>query len=97
MALRLRLPMLFLLALPAGALADVLDRRRVLLVAQVWLLLGAALLGVLTLTGAVQPWMLLGITLAIGAGSAIDLPAWQAIIPELVSREELPSAAASLW
>jgi MFS family permease len=83
---------LFLLALPAGALADVLDRRRVLLVAQVWLLLGAALLGVLTLTGAVQPWTLLAITLAIGAGSAIDLPAWQAIIPETVSREELPAA-----
>src|SRR6058998_1141133 len=63
---------LFLLALPAGALADVLDRRRILLVAQVW--------------------MFLVITLAIGAGSAIDLPAWQAIIPETVPREELPAS-----
>jgi MFS family permease len=83
---------LFLLALPAGALADVLDRRRILLVAQVWLFLVTALLGVLTITGVVQPWMLLGITLAIGAGSAIDLPAWQAIIPETVPREELPAS-----
>ncbi len=83
---------LFLLALPAGALADVLDRRRILLVAQVWLFLVTALLGVLTITGVVQPWMLLVITLAIGGGSAIDLPAWQAIIPEAVSREELPAA-----
>ena len=83
---------LFLLALPAGALADVLDRRRVLLVAQVWLFLMTALLGVLTIAGVVQPWMLLVITLAIGAGSAIDLPAWQAIIPETVPREELPAS-----
>ena len=83
---------LFLLALPGGALADVLDRRRVLLVAQVWLFLMAALLGVLTVTGVVQPWMLLVITLAIGAGSAIDIPAWQAMIPEVVPREELPAS-----
>jgi MFS family permease len=83
---------LFLLALPAGALADVLDRRRVLLVAQVWLCLMAGLLGVLTLTGVVQPWLLLVVTLAIGAGNAIDLPAWQAVIPETVPREELPAA-----
>jgi MFS family permease len=83
---------LFLLALPAGALADILDRRRVLLVAQVWLFLTTALLGVLALTGAVQPWMLIAITLAIGAGNAVDLPAWQAIIPETVPRAELPAA-----
>jgi MFS family permease len=83
---------LFLLALPAGALADVLDRRRILLVAQVWLFLMTALLGVLTIAGVVQPWMLLAITLAIGAGSAIELPAWQAIIPETVPREELPAS-----
>ena len=83
---------LFLLALPAGALADILDRRRILLIAQVWWFLTTAVLGVLTITGVIQPWMLLVITLAIGAGSAIDLPAWQAIIPETVPREELPAA-----
>ena len=83
---------LFLLALPAGALADIFDRRRILLIAQVWWFLTTALLGVLTITGVIQPWMLLVITLAIGAGSAIDLPAWQAIIPETVPREELPAA-----
>src|SRR5258706_3144001 len=84
---------LFLLALPAGALADIFDRRRILLIAQVWWFLTTALLGVLTITGVIQPWMLLVITLAIGTGSAIDLPAWQAIIPETVPREELPAAA----
>src|SRR3989442_3447349 len=83
---------LSLLAFPAGALADIFDRRRILLLAQVWWFLTTALLGVLTITGVVQPWMLLVITLAIGAGSAVDLPAWQAIIPETVPREELPAA-----
>ncbi|TMB87119.1 MAG: MFS transporter, partial [Chloroflexi bacterium] len=83
---------LFLLALPAGALADIFDRRRILLIAQVWWFVTTALLGVLTITGVIQPWMLLVITLAIGAGSAVDLPAWQAIIPETVPRDELPAA-----
>jgi len=83
---------LFLLALPGGALADILDRRRILLATQVWLFLMAALLGVLTVTGVVQPWMLLVITLAIGAGSAVDIPAWQAMIPEVVPRDELPAS-----
>jgi len=83
---------LFMLALPAGALSDILDRRRVLLATQVWLALMAALLGVLTVTGVVQPWMLLVVTLAIGAGSAVDIPAWQAMIPEVVPKEELPAS-----
>ena len=83
---------LFLLALPGGALADILDRRRILLATQVWLFLMAAVLGVLTVTGVVQPWMLLVITLAIGAGSAVDIPAWQAMIPEVVPRDELPAS-----
>src|SRR3989441_8722732 len=52
----------------------------------------AALLGVLTVTGVVQPWMLLVVTLAIGAGSAVDIPAWQAMIPEVVPKEELPAS-----
>ena len=83
---------LFLLALPGGALADILDRRRILLATQVWLFLMAAMLGVLTVTGIIQPWMLLVITLAIGAGSAVDIPAWQAMIPEVVPRDELPAS-----
>src|SRR5207247_9982332 len=72
---------LFLLALPGGALADILDRRRILLATPVWLFLMAALLGVLTVTGVVQPWMLVVITLAIGAGSALDIAAVQGVVP----------------
>src|SRR5256712_5841855 len=70
---------LFLFALPAGALADILDRRRILLATQVWLALMAALLGVLTVTGVVPPWVLLVVTLALGAGNAGHIPAWQAV------------------
>src|SRR5208283_2925216 len=82
----------FVLALPAGALADVVDRRRLLMVSQAWMLLSAAALGVLTLSGAVTPVGLLILTFCLGIGSALNAPAWQAITPELVPREELPEA-----
>ncbi|MCA1992100.1 MAG: MFS transporter, partial [Coleofasciculus sp. S288] len=82
----------FLLALPAGAIADVVDRRRMLLFTQAWMLVAAALLGVLTVAGITTPWTLLALTFALSVGSAINMPVWQAIIPELVVQEELPSA-----
>ena len=75
----------FLLALPAGALADIVDRRRLLLLMQGWMLVAAALLGVLTLMGATTPWLLLAFTFALRVGAAMTTPAWQAITPELVS------------
>ena len=84
----------FLLALPAGALADIVDRRRLLLLMQGWMLVAAALLGVLTLMGAITPWLLLAFTFALGVGAAMTTPAWQAITPELVSHAELPAAVA---
>jgi MFS family permease len=84
----------FLLALPAGALADVVDRRRLLLVVQGWMVVAAAVLGALTLAGSTTPWSLLALTFALGLGAAMNAPAWQAITPELVSREEVPSAVA---
>jgi len=85
---------LFLLALPAGALADVVDRRRLLLVTQVWMMLAAAALGVMTLAGATTQGALLGLTFAMGIGSALSAPAWMAIIPDLVPRSELAEAVA---
>ena len=71
----------FLLALPAGALADVVDRRRLLLFTQGWMLLAATLLGVLTLSGMTTSWVLLALTFAIGLGAAMNSPAWLAILP----------------
>ena len=84
----------FLLALPAGALADVVDRRRLLLVTQAWMTVAAAALGVLTLAGWITPWSLLAFTFLLGLGAAANGPAWQAITPELVPRPELPAAVA---
>jgi len=82
----------FLLALPAGALADVVDRRRLMLAAQAWLFASAALLGALTLGGVAGPGTLLACTFAIGVGSAFTAPAFAAIVPELVAHEEIESA-----
>lgn len=87
------LPM-FLLSLPAGALADVLDRRRILLATQSWMLLSAAALGLLTAGGYTTPWVLLLLTTSIGMGAALNQPAWQASLPELVPREDLAPAIA---
>jgi MFS family permease len=81
-----------LLALPAGALADVVDRRRLLLITQSWMLVSAAMLGLFTMAGMVTPWLLLLLTFILGLGTAVNGPAWQATIPELVPRQELPAA-----
>src|SRR5204862_304045 len=83
----------FLLALPAGALADVVDRRRLLLATQVWMLVAATVLGVSTVAGHTGPWLLLSLTFGMGLGNALNAPAWQATAPDLVPREELGAAA----
>lgn len=83
-----------LLALPAGALADILDRRRYLLATQLWMAAMATLLGLLTLAGITTAWTLLEFTFALGIGTALMIPAWAAITPELVPREELQAAVA---
>lgn len=87
------LPVL-LLALPAGAIADVLDRRRLLLAVQVALFLVGGVLTVLTVLDLMRPPVLLLFTFLLGVGQALTLPTWQAVIPEVVSRDELPAASA---
>lgn len=82
----------FLVGLPAGALADIADRRRLLLFWQGWMLVTAAALGILTSVGATTPSLLLILTFALGLGATMNAPAWQAIIPELVARSDLPAA-----
>ncbi|HSQ03070.1 MAG TPA: MFS transporter [Burkholderiales bacterium] len=84
----------FLLSVPAGALADIVDRRRYLIVAQLWMLGCAALLGALTIAGAIGAALLLGLTFALACGAAMMTPAWAATVPELVPREELAAAIA---
>ncbi|MGC1214983.1 MAG: MFS transporter, partial [Micromonospora sp.] len=87
------LPVL-LLALPAGALADTFDRRRLLIAVQAFLAAVGVLLAALTAVGRMPPALLLTLTFALGVGQALTLPAWQAVIPELVPRAQLVSAAA---
>ncbi len=87
------LPIL-LLALPAGALADSFDKRRMLIAVQLGLVCVGAMLTALTAADLMPPALLLTLTFALGAGQALTLPAWQAVIPELVPRADLPSASA---
>ncbi|HYT25397.1 MAG TPA: MFS transporter, partial [Actinomycetota bacterium] len=83
-----------LVGLPAGALADVVDRRRLLLVTQTWMLASAAALALLTLAGLATPWLVLAFTFLLGLGNAVNAPAWQAVIPELVGPEQTSAAVA---
>lgn len=82
------------LAYPAGAAADIFDRRRLLIFWQSWMLASVAILSGLTLAGVVSPATLLSLTFLLNIGSALNNPAWQAIVPELVPRMELPDAIA---
>ena len=85
------LPVLFL-GLLAGATADIFDRRRLLIFWQAWMLVSVAILAILTLLGHISPWTLLAFTFLLNIGSAMNNPAWQAIVPELVPRELIPDS-----
>jgi MFS family permease len=85
---------LFLLALPAGALADLVDRRKLILLAQVGALLTAAGMTYLAFAGKLSAPLLLLATFQLGVASAFTMPAWQALIPDLVGRPQLSAALA---
>jgi len=85
---------MFVLALPAGALADIVDRRRLLIGAQLFGLAAAAALATITLAGFTTAWILLVFTAAIAIGAAFSAPAFQAIVPELVPGPALQQAVA---
>ncbi len=85
---------IFLLSLPAGALADILDKRRILVLTQAWMLLLAFVMGVVALSGGMTPMLLLALTFVMGVGAAMNGPAWQAILPEITTKDRLPSAVA---
>jgi MFS family permease len=84
----------FLVILPAGALADMVDRRRFLLITQGWMVLAAGALGILSLLGSVTPWTLLLLTFILGLGAVMNDPAWQAITPEVISAQRHAPAVA---
>jgi len=84
----------FLLGLPSGALADILDRRRYFIVTQFWLAATAAALCVAVLFDLLTPPLLLALTFANGIGLAMRWPVFAALIPEIVPRHQLPAALA---
>ena len=89
------LPM-FLFALPAGALADIVDRRRLLIIIESAIVVVSALFAALVWLGLVTPLNLLLFTFLIEAGAAMVAPAWQSIVPQLVAtKDELPAAIAA--
>lgn len=82
----------FLLAMPAGALADIVDRRRYLIATQTWMAASGLLLAILTWTGNLGAWGLVALTFSLGIGTAMNSPAWAATTPETVPREDLTGA-----
>lgn len=84
----------FLFALLAGAIADIVDRRKLLIVANLFLGVTAASLAVLIQLEMMTPALLIAFTFAMGTGASFMAPAWQAIVPKLVDRPDLPSAIA---
>jgi MFS family permease len=85
---------IMLLSLWAGAVADNLDRRKVMLAAQAFMLLVSVVLAIGAWAGLLTPWALLGFTFLIGCGTAFNGPAWQASVGDMVPRSALPSAVA---
>jgi MFS family permease len=85
---------IMLLGLFAGAIADNFDRRRIMLAAQTGMLVVSALLAVMSWTGAMSPGLLLAFTFGVGAGTALNSPAWQASVRQQVDIRDLPQAIA---
>ena len=82
----------FLLSMPAGAIGDLIDRRRLLLFTQAFMAVVALALGAFTLTGAASAIDVLGFTFLLGMGAALNGPIWQTVTTELVPRSALPAA-----
>jgi hypothetical protein len=86
----------FVFALPAGAIGDIVDRRKLILYCEFWMVGVAILLAVATIGRFMSPWLLLTLTFALSAGDAIETPTWRAVLPELVGKNDLASASRGL-
>src|SRR3546814_18554161 len=84
---------MMLISLPAGALADIYERRNIMLIAQSAMLVVATVLTGLTFAAITTPFVLLAATFLIAAGTALNAPSWQASMYDQVPREALESAA----
>src|SRR6202166_1862248 len=84
----------FVLALPAGAIGDIVYRSKVILFTKTWMVAVAVVLSAMTIAGKMSPVLLLILTFALSAGDAFETPTWRAVLPELVQKEDLPAASA---
>jgi MFS family permease len=82
----------FIMTFPAGAVADMFDRKKILLVMHVWLALSAAGLAIFGSLRLLNPYLILIGVFLLGVGFASNAPAWTSVIPDVVTKEELPSA-----
>ncbi|WP_026613632.1 MFS transporter [Ensifer aridi] len=85
---------IMLFSVVSGALADNFDRRRIMLVAQGFMLVVSAVLTIFAYLGLVTPWLLLTFTFLLGCGTALNNPSWQASVGDMVPRDDLPAAVA---
>ena len=85
---------IMLFSLPSGAIADSFDRRRIMIVAQMFMLVVSFALAAAAYLDLITPWLLLVFTFLIGCGAAVNGPAWQASVGEQVPREDIPGAVA---
>ncbi|AZO53117.1 MULTISPECIES: MFS transporter [unclassified Mesorhizobium] len=85
---------IMLFALVAGAIADSFDRRKVMLVAQTFMLVVSMLLTAFTYLDLITPWTLLAFTFLIDSGTALNSPSWQASVGDIVPRNKVPAAVA---
>src|ERR1700736_4225280 len=83
----------FLFTLPAGALADMVDRKKMMMIMNIWLAIAAGGLALCGWFNLINPYVFLFAVFMIGTGFAFYSPAWTSIQPEIVTNEELPSAA----
>ena len=86
---------IFLFALPAGALADIIDKRRFLIGIEIGICVVSAVFAVMVTLDQISPISLLAFMFVVSVGSALDAPAWQSIVPQLVPREDLAAAVAT--
>src|ERR1700685_1045016 len=77
----------FVLALPAGSIGDIFDRRKLILRTEVWMLVIAIVLAATTITHTLTPWLLLLLTFGLSAGDAIEAPTWRTHSPALIPTE----------
>lgn len=84
----------FFFVIPGGILTDLVNHRRLLILAQTWMMISVAVIAWCSWTRLLTPWLLLGLLTLVGIGTAIHQPAWKTILQDLVTREQSASAVA---